>query len=54
MVLAFASIDFGTTYSGWAYSFTHDYNKDPKDIKDKDWSAEEYMSNKGNPDIHVL
>ena len=23
------AIDFGTTYSGWAYSFLHDYKSDP-------------------------
>ncbi|KAH3818539.1 heat shock 70 kDa protein 12A-like [Dreissena polymorpha] len=46
MVLAVASIDFGTTYSGWAYSFTHEYEKDPIDIKAKHWNADQFISNK--------
>lgn len=27
-----AAIDFGTTYSGYAFSFRHDYEKDPSKI----------------------
>ena len=31
--LAVAAIDFGTTYSGYAYSFHSDYKKDPLKVK---------------------
>lgn len=36
-----AAIDFGTTHSGYAYSFKHDYKKDPLKISTKsaDWTA---------------
>ena len=27
-----AAIDFGTTYSGYAFSFKHDYDKDPTQV----------------------
>ncbi|KAL5019192.1 hypothetical protein ScPMuIL_004914 [Solemya velum] len=30
--LVVAAIDFGTTYSGYAFSFSHQYEKDPTDI----------------------
>ncbi|KAH3818556.1 hypothetical protein DPMN_120277 [Dreissena polymorpha] len=47
MVLVVASLDFGTTYSGWAYSFTHEFQQDPTQIKSKHWNADQFMSNKG-------
>ena len=28
-----AAIDFGTTFSGYAFSFKHDYEKDPCQVK---------------------
>ncbi|KAK3611846.1 hypothetical protein CHS0354_040520 [Potamilus streckersoni] len=31
--LVVAAIDLGTTYSSWACSFRHEYNKDPKNMK---------------------
>lgn len=31
------AIDFGTTYSGWAYSFLHDYNSDPTKAIVRHW-----------------
>jgi hypothetical protein len=34
-----AAIDFGTTYSGYAYSFAHEYEKDPTKASGKNWSA---------------
>ncbi|XP_052284848.1 heat shock 70 kDa protein 12A-like isoform X2 [Dreissena polymorpha] len=46
MVLVVASLDFGTTYSGWAYSFTHEFQQDPTQIKSKHWNADQFMSNK--------
>ena len=27
-----AAIDFGTTFSGYAFSFKHDYEKDPTQV----------------------
>ena len=35
--LLVAAIDFGTTYSGWAFSFRHDYKADPSRISVKQW-----------------
>ncbi|XP_060588441.1 heat shock 70 kDa protein 12B-like [Ruditapes philippinarum] len=33
--LVVVAIDFGTTYSGWAFSYRHDYNRDPLKISAK-------------------
>ncbi|WAQ99507.1 hypothetical protein MAR_023880 [Mya arenaria] len=33
--LLVAAIDFGTTYSGWAFSFRHDFEADPTKIQAK-------------------
>ena len=30
--LVVAAIDFGTTYSGYAFSFKHDYEKEPTKV----------------------
>lgn len=35
-----AAIDFGTTYSGHAFSFKHDYKKDPLNITAHKWSTD--------------
>ena len=35
--LLVAAIDFGTTYSGWAFSFKHEYIRDPTDISFSQW-----------------
>ena len=35
--LLVAAIDFGTTYSGWAFSFKHEYARDPTDITFSQW-----------------
>ncbi|KAK3594913.1 hypothetical protein CHS0354_020570 [Potamilus streckersoni] len=32
-----AAIDFGTTYSGWAFSFKHEYDADPTKISGRQW-----------------
>ena len=34
-----AAIDFGTTFSGWAYSFQHEYRSEPAKAKVKQWNA---------------
>uniref|UniRef100_A0A8W8L658 Heat shock 70 kDa protein 12B n=1 Tax=Magallana gigas TaxID=29159 RepID=A0A8W8L658_MAGGI len=34
-----AAIDFGTTFSGYAFSFRHDYMKDPLNISTFNWCA---------------
>eukprot|EP00105_Crassostrea_gigas_P004833 XP_011418178.1 PREDICTED: heat shock 70 kDa protein 12A [Crassostrea gigas] len=34
-----AAIDFGTTFSGYAFSFLHDYKKDPLKISANTWTA---------------
>ncbi|KAL3862559.1 hypothetical protein ACJMK2_008519 [Sinanodonta woodiana] len=37
--LLVAAIDFGTTFSSWAYSFKHDYDKEPTQIIVKEWNS---------------
>lgn len=37
--LVVAAIDFGTTYSGYAFSFLHDYKKDPTKCAMYTWTA---------------
>ncbi|XP_062579147.1 heat shock 70 kDa protein 12B-like [Saccostrea cucullata] len=34
-----AAIDFGTTYSGIAFSFKHDYENDPLKVRSNNWTA---------------
>jgi hypothetical protein len=35
--LMVAAIDFGTTFSGWGFSFDNDYKSDPTKISCKHW-----------------
>lgn len=35
--LVVAAIDFGTTFSGYAFSFKHEYEKDPTKVSTKNW-----------------
>ncbi|XP_052794098.1 heat shock 70 kDa protein 12A-like [Mya arenaria] len=42
--LLVAAIDFGTTYSGWAFSFRHDFEADPTKIQAKQWSGGHHVS----------
>lgn len=37
--LLVAAIDFGTTYSGHAFSLLHEYKKDPLKISTTSWTA---------------
>ena len=37
--LLVAAIDFGTTFSGYAFSFLHDYKRDPLKISANSWNA---------------
>lgn len=37
--LIVAAIDFGTTFSGFAFSFLHEYKKDPLKISTKSWNT---------------
>ena len=42
-----AAIDFGTTYSGYAFSLKHDFKNDPtKNIVTNVWGASQLMSHK--------
>ena len=42
-----AAIDFGTTFSGRAYQFLHDYELNPTTtVKAKDWNNGSNISNK--------
>lgn len=45
--LLVAAIDFGTTYSGWAFSFKHEYERDPVKISAKNWIGGQLVSQKG-------
>ncbi|XP_052778299.1 heat shock 70 kDa protein 12B-like [Mya arenaria] len=47
MSLLVASIDFGTTYSGWAFSFRHEFESDPTKVSAKNWSGGQLVSQKG-------
>ena len=33
------AIDFGTTFSGWAYSFLHEYKSDPAKVSVNHWNS---------------
>lgn len=37
--LLVAAIDFGTTYSGYAFSFKHEYDVDPTKVTSNNWTA---------------
>ncbi|KAH3712393.1 hypothetical protein DPMN_072093 [Dreissena polymorpha] len=58
--LIVAAIDFGTTYSGWAFSFKHEFESDPTKVSTKIWRESSLLSNKGptciliNPDGQTL
>ncbi|XP_052779002.1 heat shock 70 kDa protein 12A-like isoform X2 [Mya arenaria] len=39
--LLVAAIDFGTTYSSWAFSFKHEYDSDPTQVSAKQWQGHE-------------
>ena len=45
--LVVAAIDFGTTYSGVAFSFRHDYEMNPRQVHAKQWSGGQLVSLKG-------
>ncbi|XP_053399341.1 heat shock 70 kDa protein 12A-like isoform X3 [Mercenaria mercenaria] len=58
--LLVAAIDFGTTYSGWAFSFKNDFDKDPTKVCAKNWTGDQLVSSKTptcvliNPDGKTL
>ena len=53
--LLVAAIDFGTTYSSWAFSFKHWYESDSTRISSKQWYGGQNVSLKVNIKlIHVL
>ncbi|KAL4230424.1 Heat shock 70 kDa protein 12A [Mactra antiquata] len=60
MSLLVAAIDFGTTYSGWAFSFKHEFESDPTKCSAKNWTGGQLVSMKGptcvliNPDGETL
>ncbi|KAH3735129.1 hypothetical protein DPMN_041591 [Dreissena polymorpha] len=45
--LLMAAIDFGTTYSGIAFSFKHEFDTDPNKMSTMKWSGSKLMSLKG-------
>ncbi|WAR31533.1 HS12B-like protein [Mya arenaria] len=46
MSLLVASIDFGTTFSGWAYSYKYDYETNKNNIHTKNWQGSSHISQK--------
>ncbi|XP_052781108.1 heat shock 70 kDa protein 12A-like isoform X1 [Mya arenaria] len=44
--LLVAAIDFGTTYSGWSYSFKHEFDLEPTKVVTKRWYGDSLMSMK--------
>lgn len=47
MALVVASIDFGTTYSGWALSFKSDFDREPSRVYTYQWVGGNLISAKG-------
>ncbi|XP_060578454.1 heat shock 70 kDa protein 12A-like [Ruditapes philippinarum] len=45
--LLVAAIDFGTTYSGLAFSFKHEFERDPTKISAKNWTGGHLVFQKG-------
>ena len=49
------AIDFGTTYSGWASSFMHEYQSDPTKVSQRRWySASETLSTAKTPTCALI
>ncbi|XP_045203378.2 heat shock 70 kDa protein 12A-like [Mercenaria mercenaria] len=46
MSLLVAAIDFGTTFSGFAFSFKHDFDRDPLKVSAKQWNGGQMVSMK--------
>ena len=44
MSLLVGSIDFGTTYSGWAYLTSHDFEREPTKAYARNWNLGDRMS----------
>ncbi|XP_052778687.1 heat shock 70 kDa protein 12A-like [Mya arenaria] len=44
--LLVAGIDFGTTYSGWSFSFKHEFELDPTKVATKRWYGDQLVSMK--------
>ncbi|KAL3878914.1 hypothetical protein ACJMK2_031240 [Sinanodonta woodiana] len=51
--LLVAAIDFGTTFSSWACSFRHDYEKDPTKIRVKEWNSGVGISSKAPTSVLI-
>ncbi|KAL3885516.1 hypothetical protein ACJMK2_025569 [Sinanodonta woodiana] len=50
--LLVAAIDFGTTFSGWACSFSHEYEKEPTKVYVKQWTKG-YLSQKAPTSVLI-
>ncbi|KAL3841758.1 hypothetical protein ACJMK2_019860 [Sinanodonta woodiana] len=48
-----AAIDLGTTYSGWACSFVHEFKTDPRKIFTKSWNTGNHVSLKAPTTVLV-
>lgn len=53
-VLLVASIDFGTTFSGWAFSFKHEFDSNPLQISARNWQGGgRLVSAKGKGEVNL-
>ncbi|XP_053390946.1 heat shock 70 kDa protein 12B-like, partial [Mercenaria mercenaria] len=50
--LLVAAIDFGTTYSGWGFSFRHEFESEPTKVYTKNWIGSQ-LSQKGPTSILI-
>ncbi|KAK3600051.1 hypothetical protein CHS0354_012742 [Potamilus streckersoni] len=51
--LLVAAIDFGTTYSGWAFSFKHEYESEPTKVSGKNYYGGSHASMKAPTTILI-
>ncbi|KAH3837914.1 hypothetical protein DPMN_111317 [Dreissena polymorpha] len=51
--LLVAAIDIGTTYSGWAFSFKSEFDKDPTKVSAKVWTGSQLLSSKDPTERHL-
>ena len=48
------AIDFGTTYSGWAYSFKHEYKSDPLKENVQLWHSGSSPATEKTPTVALI
>ena len=48
------AIDFGTAYSGWAFSFKHEFQKEPTTVSTKIWRSGDNLSTEKTPTCALI